>query len=600
MPVYQQEVEGYPIALEIWGARVGKIYNAAEKTSNFYQVTWKGTEHVVSYTLTKPTKVDLTTDGKVLTDADYGYHLVDGQARFANLVFNAVEKETKNLPVTYQADSRTEFGKNREIAGRPQIRQLTTSIDPVTGKVMTNTEIIDQGQAPKVIKGTKTKVTETSGEIPVVYRGDESQARDYRREEAGVAPVTKVATQYTMDSQTGQVTATETSQEIAGKAKVITLGTAPRIDRQAIAMPKVYEADSSLPYESKVETAGVEGEIITKMTDQVNEKTGEVAETMTTSRTEPKATVIRVGNQEVTTRPIGITTRYIQDDNLEMGQELTVQAGREGVKQLTRTYQVNAQDGSLSQPSVLSEIKTVMEERVIKVGTKTPAAPSEDKLPEAPIASTTSKEILPYKQVVEEDDSLDKGKQYVRVTGQNGKREVTTYQTILDGQVVTETSKVTSETPAVDEVLVVGTKDISSVSEISPSQESLPEAPITSKTNEEELPYKQVIEEDSNLEKGKQFVRVKGQNGKRQIMTYQTIVDGQVAAETSKVTSETPAVDEVLVVGTKDISSLPNETPLPSPREEWLTEHSNCENGKKESLTKMDNLSKCHQLSQIL
>ena len=185
------------------------------------------------------------------------------------------------------------------------------------------------------------------------------------------------------------------------------------------------------------------------------------------------------------------------------GQELTVQVGREGVKQLTRTYQVNAQDGSLSQPSVLSEIKTAMEERVIKVGTKTPAAPSEDKLPEAPIASTTSKEILPYKQVVEEDDSLGKGKQYVRVTGQKGKREVTIYQTILDGQVVTETSKVTSETPAVDEVLVVGTKDISSVSEISPSQESLPEAPITSKTNEEELPYKQVIEEDSNLEKGK-------------------------------------------------------------------------------------------------
>lgn len=359
MPVYQQGVEGYPIALEIWGARVGKVYNAAEKTSNFYQVTWKGTEQVVSYTLTKPTKVDLTTDGKVLTDADYGYHLVDGQ-------------------------------------------------------------------------------------------------------------------------------------------------------------------------------------------------------------------------------------------------ELTVQAGREGVKQLTRTYQVNAQDGSLSQPSVLSEIKTAMEERVIKVGTKTPAAPSEDKLPEAPIASTTSKEILPYKQVVEEDDSLDKGKQYVRVTGQKGKREVTTYQTILDGQVVTETSKVTSETPAVDEVLVVGTKDISSVSEISPSQESLPEAPITSKTNEEELPYKQVIEEDSNLEKGKQFVRVKGQNGKRQIMTYQTIVDGQVAAETSKVTSETPAVDEVLVVGTKDISSLPNEIPLPSPREEGLTEHSNRENGKEESLTKMDNLSKCYQLSQIL
>lgn len=31
MPVYQQEVEGYPIALEIWGARVGKVYNAAEK-----------------------------------------------------------------------------------------------------------------------------------------------------------------------------------------------------------------------------------------------------------------------------------------------------------------------------------------------------------------------------------------------------------------------------------------------------------------------------------------------------------------------------------------------------------------------------------------
>lgn len=78
MPVYQQGVEGELVALEIWGARVGKVYNVAEKMSNFYQVTWKGTEQVVSYTLTKPTKVDLTTDGKVLTDADYGYHLVDG------------------------------------------------------------------------------------------------------------------------------------------------------------------------------------------------------------------------------------------------------------------------------------------------------------------------------------------------------------------------------------------------------------------------------------------------------------------------------------------------------------------------------------------
>ena len=88
----------------------------------------------------------------------------------------------------------------------------------------------------------------------------------------------------------------------------------------------------------------------------------------------------------------------------------------------------------------------------------------------------------------------------------------------------------------------------------------MPEAIITEVTREYIVKYNVREEFDSTLEKGKQVVKVKGKDGKRVVKLDVLTVNGQEVNSLEKeVLSEEEAVDEIVLVGTKE-SKVPTQS----------------------------------------
>ena len=96
----------------------------------------------------------------------------------------------------------------------------------------------------------------------------------------------------------------------------------------------------------------------------------------------------------------------------------------------------------------------------------------------------------------------------------------------------------------------------------------LPEAIITEVTREYIVKYKVVEEFDSTLEKGKRVVKVKGKDGKRVVKLDVLTVNGQEVNSLEKeVLSEEEAVDEIVLVGTKE-SKVPTQPSFKGTKED--------------------------------
>lgn len=110
----------------------------------------------------------------------------------------------------------------------------------------------------------------------------------------------------------------------------------------------------------------------------------------------------------------------------------------------------------------------------------------------------TTKEIIKYKSITKDDDSLYKGETKVKVKGQDGYIETTYKITYKDG-VESKRQKVKeNKKDAVDEVILNGTKD-----------------KITTKTEttKDVLQYQTEYQDDDTLEKGQTKVKTVGQDG---------------------------------------------------------------------------------------
>ena len=80
----------------------------------------------------------------------------------------------------------------------------------------------------------------------------------------------------------------------------------------------------------------------------------------------------------------------------------------------------------------------------------------------------------------------------------------------------------------------------------------LPEAVIKEITREDVVKYNVKEELDSTLEAGKRVVKVKGVNGKKKVKVATLTVNGEVVNSIEEVLSEEKAIDEVVLVGTKE------------------------------------------------
>ena len=91
----------------------------------------------------------------------------------------------------------------------------------------------------------------------------------------------------------------------------------------------------------------------------------------------------------------------------------------------------------------------------------------------------------------------------------------------------------------------------------------LPEAVIKETTREDVVKYNVKEELDSTLEAGKRVVKVKGVNGKKKVKVATLTVNGEVVNSIEEVLSKEKAIDEVVLVGTKE-EAKPTEPTTPA------------------------------------
>ena len=159
------------------------------------------------------------------------------------------------------------------------------------------------------------------------------------------------------------------------------------------------------------------------------------------------------------------------------------------------------------------------------------------------IITTTKEEKLPLKVTYTGDETKDYG--YIsEFTGKDGK-VVTTIKSRLNKKtnVVEEMSRTSVRTEATNTVIIKGTK---------------------SKIEEIKIPKEVIYEEDASLDKGKEFVKREGEDGKN-ITTTTYVLNSKTGEITEKVTVEKKEkTDKIIVRGTKQVVSEPEIIEVPT------------------------------------
>ncbi|WP_449451410.1 ZmpA/ZmpB/ZmpC family metallo-endopeptidase [Streptococcus suis] len=193
-------------------------------------------------------------------------------------------------------------------------------------------------------------------------------------------------------------------------------------------------------------------------------------------------------------------------------------------------------------------------------------------------------EAIPFEIQTVENPQLSEGTERVLQEGQDGERTVTIKQVHSKGQIISEeeiSSTVTKT--AVPKIVEVGTKQatddiVTEVPDTAPSHE-LPTLQITEEvsTYTESIPFEtQEVADDTLLEGTRQIVQ-EGKVGQKTIETKKTYIDGiLVKTETVSETINQTAAPQIIHVGTRSVTSVPDsapshEVPTISLTEETLT-----------------------------
>lgn len=161
--------------------------------------------------------------------------------------------------------------------------------------------------------------------------------------------------------------------------------------------------------------------------------------------------------------------------------------------------------------------------------------------PESELVIEKKKEIIDYKIIEEDDNSLYLGKTKIASEGSLGEKEFTYEIVMVDGKQVSKTligEKITLEPE--NRVIKNGTKKLE---------------PIITKENikkSEEIPFETRYVESENLLIGESEVQIVGVNGLRAITIEVIYTDGkETSRRTVKEEVQTHAIEEVVLVGIK-------------------------------------------------
>ena len=356
--------------------------------------------------------------------------------------------------------------------------------------------------------------------------------------------------------------------------------TTPKVEHQEITTTE------EIPYASRTETnadlaegtrnvkqAGVKG--IKTITWDITLTDGkETARTKKSEKVtkEPVEEIIEVGTKKTgveiketvtVEEKVAFKEETKVDPTLDKGQT-RVEEGEEGIDEVT--YEVTKVDGvEKSRKEVSRKTKKVAKNKITYTGSK---------------AVVTTKEVTKTEEVAfqtreVENALLAEGVRRVKTAGQKGVRTIVETVTYTDG---VETGRVeksnTITTPAVDEVIEVGTKKV-----------VVPVVTTKEETKTEEVAFQTKEVTNPDLPEGSRQVKTAGKKGVRTIVYTVTYTDGVETGRVEKSNTITiPAVDEIVEVGTKKVAS----TTTNGDKKDTATTGNQAENTKKEETASQD------------
>ncbi|HEM4768161.1 TPA: G5 domain-containing protein [Streptococcus suis] len=367
----------------------------------------------------------------------------------------ATEEEVREaLPAIYEADDTIPLGQQTPFfAGREKVTVYRTTyvLDEETGQVSSQRDqgtLREAGESPVIRVGTQPKVETLREPLPVVYQADTTRPTTSEPvRQAGRDKVSTLTTTYSVNPNTGEVTASESVRKVTdeGQSTVITVGTQPTVREVSQTLPTVYRAreDMEPPYRKEVVTAQ-ERRLGYRTNYVVNPQTGErlpqAEESFVIS--EGRAAIIEVGTKSTVVSEKVPHQVIRQDDfTLPEGEEVEGPAGRDGSITRTTSYRLNEATGELETLSV-QIVEVAAQNQVIRVGKKVEEVPPKPlEKPTVRLASEraggalvvneeTSQADL-YYHVTDPDNTL----QSIRLEIYNGQELVKTVEKNYDGGV---------------------------------------------------------------------------------------------------------------------------------------------------------------------
>ncbi|MDS9310964.1 G5 domain-containing protein, partial [Streptococcus pseudopneumoniae] len=213
--------------------------------------------------------------------------------------------------------AKTKVESSKDDQGREVINTTTYEVDPKTGKV-TSTTVTTYGTRKEL---TIEKMVVPS---PVVYEKDDTK-------EKGTVPTTvkgedgedTITTTYTVDTNTGKITASE-GKPVRTKEPtntVVKVAAKDKVEKTEISSPKKYVKDDTRDKnQPNVEEAGQAGSSTITTTYSVDSTTGAITETVGKPVVvNPTATIVKVAAKDkIVETPIEPEVEYVRDGEREV------------------------------------------------------------------------------------------------------------------------------------------------------------------------------------------------------------------------------------------------------------------------------------------
>ena len=374
---------------------------------------------------------------------------------------------------------------------------------------------------PALPKGTRnTKVQGVNGEKEVTYTITLTDGKETGRVKKSET-VIKPAVDEVIEEGTGAVTTTE---EV--------------VEKEVIKHGSRTEQNPALPKGTRnTKVQGVDGE--KEVTYTVTKADGVQVSKVKKSETVTKPAVDEVieegtgpvitTKEETKTEEVDFQVKEVPNPALPEGIRNVTTPGKKGVRTIveTVTYTDGVETGRVEKSNTIT---TPAVDEVVEVGTKKGVVTTTEEVVE--------KEVIKHGSSTVQNPALPKGTRNVKVQGVDGEKEVTYTVTKADGVQVSKVKKSETVTkPAVDEVIEEGTGPVITTKE-------------ETKTEEVDFQVKEVP--NPALPEGVRNVTTPGKKGVRTIVYTVTYTDGvETSRQEKSNTITTPAVDEVVEVGTK-------------------------------------------------